>query len=94
MLRSRVVLPTGLHLQGFWHEIGHNHQFSFSTTYMVEITCNIWSLLLSEQIMKVNRTARYTDRATTQANYFATGSECRGCCVPWVIGVRVKGFRP
>lgn len=74
--QTSVHPPSCNFVQGFFHEIGHNHQFSFSPSYMGETTVNVWSLLLSEQIMKVNRTARFVNRPQETANYFATGSEC------------------
>lgn len=53
---------------------GHNHQFdAWTLPNQGEVTCNLFSLWASENIMKVNRSTRYTDRKAQQAAYFNTG---------------------
>jgi hypothetical protein len=53
---------------------GHNHQWSaWTLPNQGEVTCNLYSLWASENIMKVNRTTRYTNRAADQNAYFASG---------------------
>lgn len=53
---------------------GHNHQWgAWTLPNQGEVTCNLYSLYMSENFMKMNRTTRYTSRATGQANYFASG---------------------
>jgi len=54
---------------------GHNHQWSaWTLPNSGETTCNLYSLWAMENIMKINRTQRYTSRASLQAAYFASGS--------------------
>ena len=38
-----------------------------------EVTCNLYSLYMSEVFMKLNRTTRYNNRAKVQGDYFASG---------------------
>lgn len=53
---------------------GHNHQFdAWTLPNQGEVTCNLFSLWASENIMKVNRSTRYTDRKAQQDAYFRSG---------------------
>ena len=53
---------------------GHNHQWNaWTLPNSGETTCNLYSVWAMENIMKINRTQRLTNRAAGQASYFASG---------------------